>query len=170
MVVLTFDKILIQVMKNTAKPNLWSLLQAIFIMISTICLKSGVKASLSRSAAFCFKQQCSEFLLPKYLQAPSYGKMTTRFQSTEQQEDTSIVAVCTAKIQKALETDNVKVVGAYDDPNGSHISVEVVSKKFEGKRAVQRQQLVYKAIWEELQGPVHAVDNMVCKTPDEAQK
>ena len=58
--------------------------------------------------------------------------------------------------------------GAYDDPNGSHISIEVVSTKFEGKRAVQRQQLVYKAIWEELQGPVHAVDSMVCKTPDEA--
>ncbi len=57
--------------------------------------------------------------------------------------------------------------GAYDDPNGSHISVEVVSPLFEGKRAVQRQQMVYKAIWEELQGPVHAVDAMICKTPDE---
>lgn len=57
--------------------------------------------------------------------------------------------------------------GAYDDPNGSHISIEVVSAKFEGKRPMQRQQLVYKAIWAELQGPVHAVDSMVCKTPDE---
>jgi BolA-like protein 1 len=57
--------------------------------------------------------------------------------------------------------------GAYDDPNGSHISIEVVSAKFEGKRPMQRQQLVYKAIWAELQGPVHAVDAMVCKTPDE---
>ena len=58
--------------------------------------------------------------------------------------------------------------GAYDDPNGSHVSIEVVSSMFEGKRPVQRQQLVYKAIWEELQGPVHAVDSMVCKTPSEA--
>lgn len=58
--------------------------------------------------------------------------------------------------------------GAYDDPNGSHISIEVVSSQFEGKRPVQRQQLVYKAIWQELQGPVHAVDSMVCKTPSEA--
>ena len=58
--------------------------------------------------------------------------------------------------------------GAYDDPNGSHISIEVVSNVFAGKRPVQRQQLVYKAIWEELPGPVHAVDAMVCKTPDEA--
>lgn len=59
-------------------------------------------------------------------------------------------------------------VGAYDDPNGSHISIVVVSDKFEGKRAVQRQQMVYKAIWEEMQGAVHAVDSMVCKTPSEA--
>ena len=58
--------------------------------------------------------------------------------------------------------------GAYDDPNGSHISVVVVSDKFEGKRAVQRQQMVYKALWEELKGPVHAVDSMICKTPEEA--
>jgi BolA protein len=58
--------------------------------------------------------------------------------------------------------------GAYDDPNGSHISIAVVSSMFEGKRPVQRQQLVYRAIWEELQGPVHAVDSMVCRTPAEA--
>ena len=57
--------------------------------------------------------------------------------------------------------------GAYDDPNGSHISISVVSDKFQGKRGVQRQQMVYKAIWEEMQGAVHAVDSMVCKTPNE---
>ena len=82
--------------------------------------------------------------------------------------DTTIVSICQDKIQQALEADSVEVTGAYDDPNGSHISIQVVSSKFEGKRAVQRQQMVYKAIWEELQGPVHAVDAMVCKTPDEA--
>lgn len=59
------------------------------------------------------------------------------------------------------------IIGAYDDPNGSHISIEVTSDKFEGKRPVQRQQLVYKALWEELQGPVHAVDSMICMTPAE---
>uniref|UniRef100_A0A7S2S243 BolA-like protein n=1 Tax=Eucampia antarctica TaxID=49252 RepID=A0A7S2S243_9STRA len=79
----------------------------------------------------------------------------------------AIVDVCKGKISKLLETDDVRVTGAYDDPNGSHISVEVVSPLFAGKRAVQRQQMVYKAIWEELQGPVHAVDSMICKTPDE---
>ena len=62
----------------------------------------------------------------------------------------------------------LRLAGAYDDPNGSHISIEVVSSQFAGKRPVQRQQQVYKAIWEELQGPVHAVDSMICKTPEEA--
>lgn len=61
--------------------------------------------------------------------------------------------------------------GAFDDPNGAHIMIEVVSDKFAGKRPVQRQQMVYKALWEELKDPggiVHAVDGMTCQTPDEA--
>lgn len=54
-----------------------------------------------------------------------------------------------------------------DDPNGSHIALKVISSAFEGKNRVQRQQLVYKAIWEELSGPIHAVDELICKTPEE---
>merc|ERR1719343_60098 len=96
---------------------------------------------------------------------PTTTTTTARFMSFD--PDTSVVDVCTQKIGEALETSDVKVTGAYDDPNGSHISIEVVSSQFEGKRPMQRQQLVYKAIWEELQGPVHAVDSMVCKTPEE---
>jgi stress-induced morphogen len=88
--------------------------------------------------------------------------------SSEGGTDTSIVDICRQKITDALGTDNVKVQGAFDDPNGSHVSIVVVSDKFEGKRAVQRQQMVYKALWEELSGPLHAVDSMVCKTPEEA--
>lgn len=80
---------------------------------------------------------------------------TARFLSSGA-PDTSVVDVCTQKIGDALETTNVKVIGAYDDPNGSHVSIEVVSALFEGKRPMQRQQMVYKAIWDELQGPVHA--------------
>ena len=81
--------------------------------------------------------------------------------------DGSIVDRCKAKISEALETDDVVVTGAYDDPNGSHISVKVVSSLFEGRRPMQRQQMVYKALWDELKGPVHAVDAMICKTPNE---
>ena len=47
-----------------------------------------------------------------------------------------------------LYTPPSNKTGAYDDPNGSHISIEVTSSLFEGKRPVQRQQLVYKALWE----------------------
>ena len=99
--------------------------------------------------------------------SPKNIRNAARFMSLSSEPDTSVVDVCSQKIGKALETTDVKVTGAYDDPNGSHISIEVVSSLFEGKRAMQRQQLVYKAIWEELQGPVHAVDSMVCKTPQE---
>jgi len=91
----------------------------------------------------------------------------TRMFSSATEGDKSIVDTCRDKIKKALETDDVIVKGAFDDPNGSHISVEVVSDLFVGKRALQRQQLVYKAIWDEMQGPVHAVDSMICKTADE---
>mmetsp|Transcript_56547 Transcript_56547/g.61222 ORF Transcript_56547/g.61222 Transcript_56547/m.61222 type:complete len:157 (-) Transcript_56547:195-665(-) len=93
------------------------------------------------------------------------ARHSPRFMTSSQ--PTSVVDVCKQKISDALKADHVKVVGAYDDPNGSHISITVVSSKFEGKRVVQRQKLVYAAIWEELKEKVHAVDSMVCKTPDE---
>ncbi|KAL9187176.1 hypothetical protein ACHAXT_010896 [Thalassiosira profunda] len=92
---------------------------------------------------------------------------STRWMSSPTDAETSVVETCRSKIAAALETEDVKVVGAYDDPNGSHIAIEVTSAMFEGKRPVQRQQLVYKALWEELQGAVHAVDSMICKTPEE---
>mmetsp|Transcript_7353 Transcript_7353/g.16037 ORF Transcript_7353/g.16037 Transcript_7353/m.16037 type:complete len:130 (+) Transcript_7353:174-563(+) len=94
--------------------------------------------------------------------------LVARFMTEGGEQGKTVVDICTAKISAALETDDVKVVGAYDDPNGSHITVEVYSDKFDGKRLVQRQQLVYKALWEELDSnAVHAVDSMVCKTPAE---
>ena len=47
------------------------------------------------------------------------------------------------------------------------IQIVCISSEFEGKNSVQRQRLVYKAIWDELSGPVHAVDNVIAKTPAE---
>ncbi|KAJ1641303.1 hypothetical protein T492DRAFT_583349 [Pavlovales sp. CCMP2436] len=81
--------------------------------------------------------------------------------------DPSITATCQAKIKAGLNAQEVQVQGAYDDPNGSHITIYAVASAFEGLGALKRQQLVYKFIWEELQGPVHAVDRMVLKTPAE---
>lgn len=47
-------------------------------------------------------------------------------------------------------------------------SIEVIASAFEGQSAVNRQRMVYKAIWEELQEKVHAVDQMTTWTPSEA--
>mmetsp|Transcript_48900 Transcript_48900/g.158879 ORF Transcript_48900/g.158879 Transcript_48900/m.158879 type:complete len:105 (-) Transcript_48900:269-583(-) len=77
-----------------------------------------------------------------------------------------------APLEAALEPTSVKVMGAYDDPNGSHITIECVSPKFEGKRSLARQQMVFKAIWAEMDGQggtVHAVDTMVLKSPSEVK-
>ncbi|XP_037466473.1 protein BOLA4, chloroplastic/mitochondrial [Triticum dicoccoides] len=70
------------------------------------------------------------------------------------------------KIKEQLEADTVTVVDASGD--GRHVCIDVVSKAFEGKSAVNRQRMVYKVIWEELQSAVHAVDQMTTKTPGEA--
>ncbi|KAG7341389.1 BolA-like protein [Nitzschia inconspicua] len=137
-------------------------------MFSVTFLKSGARAFTARSNMVWTQPALTTTAATTASKCMPAAPSTVRlFMSNTQEPDTTVVDVCTAKIKQALETDNVKVVGAYDDPNGSHISVEVVSAMFQGKRPVQRQQLVYKAIWEELQGPVHAVDNMICKTPDE---
>ncbi|KAL6592637.1 hypothetical protein ACP70R_022477 [Stipagrostis hirtigluma subsp. patula] len=71
-----------------------------------------------------------------------------------------------AKIKEQLEADAVTVIDTSGD--GRHVVIDVVSKVFEGKSAVNRQRMVYKAIWEELQSTVHAVDQMTTKTPAEA--
>ena len=68
-----------------------------------------------------------------------------------------------AKILEALPDATVIV-----DGGGGHFTIEVVSSEFEGKNTLQRQRIVYKAIWELMAGdnaPLHAVDSMVCKTP-----
>jgi acid stress-induced BolA-like protein IbaG/YrbA len=51
---------------------------------------------------------------------------------------------------------------------GSHVNLVVVSPVFEGMRAVQKQQLVYKALADQIaSGVLHAV-NMKTLTPAEA--
>lgn len=55
------------------------------------------------------------------------------------------------KIRTALSPTRVQIVPTYGDPNGAHVSIEVISEKFEGVSPVKRHQAVYKAIWEELE-------------------
>ncbi|KAK7393762.1 hypothetical protein VNO78_22326 [Psophocarpus tetragonolobus] len=70
------------------------------------------------------------------------------------------------KIKEQLNAQSVTVKDAYGD--GRHVSIDVVSTAFEGQSAVNRQRMVYKVIWEELQSVVHAVDQMTTCTPAEA--
>mmetsp|Transcript_42597 Transcript_42597/g.114044 ORF Transcript_42597/g.114044 Transcript_42597/m.114044 type:complete len:82 (-) Transcript_42597:50-295(-) len=79
------------------------------------------------------------------------------------------MATIERKLREALDPVKLEVIPAYGDPNGSHVSLRVVSKQFEGKRSMQRQQMVYKVLWDELQSQkIHAVDKMEVLTPQEA--
>ncbi|MCL7021752.1 hypothetical protein MKW94_025985 [Papaver nudicaule] len=80
--------------------------------------------------------------------------------------DSPLIQSMEIKIKEELKADVVVVKDAYGD--GRHVSIDVISTAFEGQSAVNRQRMVYKAIWEELQNTVHAVDQMTTKTPTEA--
>ncbi|KAK6936418.1 BolA protein [Dillenia turbinata] len=80
--------------------------------------------------------------------------------------DSSLMQSMETKIKEQLNAESVTVKDAYGD--GRHVSIDVVSSAFEGQSAVNRQRMVYKAIWEELQSTVHAVDQMTTRTPTEA--
>ncbi|PSS04602.1 hypothetical protein CEY00_Acc20458 [Actinidia chinensis var. chinensis] len=80
--------------------------------------------------------------------------------------DSPLIQSMEKKIKEHLNADSVLVKDAYGD--GRHVSIDVISSAFEGQSAVSRQRMVYKAIWEELQNTVHAVDQMTTRTPDEA--
>ncbi|KAL5837163.1 hypothetical protein ACOSQ3_014332 [Xanthoceras sorbifolium] len=81
--------------------------------------------------------------------------------------DSPLMQSMEKKIKDHLNAESVNVKDAYGD--GRHVSIDVVSSAFEGQSAVNRQRMVYKAIWEELQSTVHAVDQMTTKTPREAE-
>jgi len=56
------------------------------------------------------------------------------------------------------------------DVDGSHVNIMVVGDIFEGKRSVQRQQMVYAALQEHIaSGVIHAV-NMKTYSKDEWQQ
>ncbi|PKU85639.1 uncharacterized protein LOC110096925 [Dendrobium catenatum] len=80
--------------------------------------------------------------------------------------DSNTIQSMETKIKDQLNADVVIVKDAYGD--GRHVSIDVVSEAFQGQSAVNRQRMVYKAIWEELQSTVHAVDQMTTRTPSEA--
>ena len=67
-------------------------------------------------------------------------------------------------IKNAIPNAKVKATGA-----GGHFTIEVISEAFRGKNIVQKQRMVYKAIWDLMAGdqaPVHAVDQLNCILPE----
>lgn len=79
--------------------------------------------------------------------------------------DSPMMQAMQNKIKEQLNAEEVIVKDAYGD--GRHVSIDVISSAFEGQSQVNRQRMVYKAIWEEMQSVVHAVDQMTTKTPAE---
>ena len=68
-------------------------------------------------------------------------------------------------LQQQLDGCDIKV-----DVDGSHVNIMVVGDIFEGKRSVQRQQMVYAALQEHIaSGVIHAV-NMKTYSKDEWQQ
>lgn len=57
----------------------------------------------------------------------------------------------------ALDVVNESYMHSVPPGSETHFKVVVVSDQFEGKRAVARHQAIYKALAEEVQGPVHAL-------------
>lgn len=105
----------------------------------------------------------SSFHYSQWLHRYSYQLHTT---ISNDNQDT-VVSRCTSKIQAALNPTMIKVTASNDDPNGSHIQIVCISNEFEGKNTLQRQRMIYKAIWDEMSGPVHACDSIVAKTQSE---
>jgi len=71
-----------------------------------------------------------------------------------------------------IVNESYKHAGHAGNPGGgpdaeTHFRVEIVSKEFEGKRLVQRHQLMYKLLDDEIKAGVHAL-SMETKTPQEA--
>ncbi len=69
-------------------------------------------------------------------------------------------------IEEALPGATVHVSGG-----GGHYEISVVAAQFAGQRTLARQRLVYGAITPLMAGdaaPLHAVDRLTCKAPDEA--
>jgi acid stress-induced BolA-like protein IbaG/YrbA len=70
-----------------------------------------------------------------------------------------------SSIAAALPGADIHVEGG-----GGHFTISVVSEAFEGKNTLGRQRLVYSAITALMAGddaPVHAVDKLTTKTPNE---
>lgn len=88
----------------------------------------------------------------------------------------SVADAIREKLIKSLNPERLEVVDdshrhaghAGSRPEGeSHFSVTVVSEIFQGKSRVERQRMVYRALSDEMSGPIHALA-LKTLTPSEA--
>eukprot|EP00908_Phaeocystis_cordata_P003273 Transcript_13564.p1 GENE.Transcript_13564~~Transcript_13564.p1 ORF type:complete len:164 (-),score=39.62 Transcript_13564:77-568(-) len=160
------------------------------VLCSALLLPRIMRPPIMRSSANAFAGLASP---PLRLTGPPQIRMMASF------GDKTVVDTCKGKITEALNPVDLKIQGAFDDPNGSHIAIYCVAEAFEGLRSMKRQQLVYKAIWQEMEGlpralthrqnhpptpcpsppalasrradggPLHAVDSMTLLAPSEVK-
>ncbi|KAL0403360.1 UNVERIFIED_CONTAM: protein BOLA4, chloroplastic/mitochondrial [Sesamum radiatum] len=134
---------------------------ALSFMRRTASMRTATKSYSSAWSLFAGRVPVSGFPCPL--------RRTFCFRATADSENSigsPLMESMEKKIKEHLSAESVVVKDAYGD--GRHVSIEVVSSAFEGQSAVNRQRMVYKAIWEELQDTVHAVDQMTTRTPSEA--
>lgn len=122
-----------------------------------------------RAAAAARGAAVARWAAPQLRAAPAAARLVAARSASSSMDNNitgQLMEQMRGKIQNALDAQMVTVEDMQGD--GRHVEIVVISKEFEGKSAVNRQRMVYKAIWEELQETVHAVDAMVTKTPEEA--
>ena len=119
-----------------------------------LCGRTLLLASATKPAASMLLPRLMHLSAVRPIQPLAPVQQSRMMQSTF--GDKTVVQTCIDKITGAISPAELKIEGAFDDPNGSHISIYCVAEAFEGLRSMKRQQLVYKAIWEEMQGLSHA--------------
>ena len=91
-------------------------------------------------------------------------------------EDTSVSAEIIRRLRNALRPETLRLDNdsashaghAGDDGSGeTHWSLHIVSARFEGQSRVARQRLVYKALGDLMDNPIHALQ-IKAQTPEEA--
>jgi len=76
---------------------------------------------------------------------------------------TSLIDTIRLLIEASIDCDRIEV-----DGDGRHFQAIIVSKAFEGKRLVQRHQMVYAALGDSMREQIHAL-SMKTLTPQEFQ-
>lgn len=84
----------------------------------------------------------SQLLVSRGIPVSGPGATSSSSGGVDGQVTSVLMESMKAKICEALETDDCSISDVYGD--GRHVSIDVVSKLFEGKNSMQRQRMVYK--------------------------